>query len=237
MAQRLVENTRSYVAKCHACQSPFDAAASSWCDCDSSVRTLICPQCGSCFCSAPAAVKRQFWAGAPHELREDPRRFAAEVAAPIVPDRPSVSAAGDQPAPLVLVVDDDEAIRSLVCCMLHQLGYRTISADNPYLGLQMARSKEVRVVVTDALMPGMDGREMCKRIKESHPPGAKSVIVMTSLYTSRRYRTEAFKAFLADDYLVKPVQYDALASALRRAAPLPGSVDPAPAQVTDVQFS
>ncbi len=54
---------------------------------------------------------------------------------------------------------------------------------------------------------------------EADPAGQKKVIVMTSLYTGRRYREEAFKEFGADGYLSKPVDFTALSQALAHFAP------------------
>jgi len=65
----------------------------------------------------------------------------------------------------------------------------------------------------------MDGRELCRRLKEAHGDQIK-VILMTSLYTANHYRTEARHVFKVDEYLAKPLRYDELRAALQRAAPL-----------------
>ena len=85
----------------------------------------------------------------------------------------------------------------------------------------MAGAVPFDVVLTDALMPKMDGRELSRQLKETHGNRIK-VILMTSLYKSPRYRNEAQHVFKVDEYLVKPLNYDELRDALRRVAPLPG---------------
>ena len=212
----------SYLRSCFHCGKTFDAVASQWCGCDVNLRTLVCPHCRSCFCSAGMPYKRTFWEASPLALRQDARRFGAAVPVQLSDSETSGAAlvVPKDSAPLVLIVDDDESIRSFVSCVVSQLGYRTIVADSPHLGLNLARSPDVNLIITDALIPGMDGREMCKRIKEADTTGLKRVIVMTSLYTSLRYRNEAFKAFRADEYLSKPLNIAALAEALARFAPL-----------------
>jgi CheY-like chemotaxis protein len=74
------------------------------------------------------------------------------------------------------------------------------------------------VILTDALMPKMDGRELCRRLKEAHPQ--LKVVLMTSLNTASHYRTEAGHVFKIDEYLAKPLRYGELRAALQRVAPL-----------------
>lgn len=217
MQARKAADTVEYRVRCFHCTNGFDAMQARWCHCGHSLRTLVCPLCERCFCAAPMPFKRRFWDAAPRELAREPRRFGSTVPAASLA---VVERRATPEAPLVLIVDDDEAFRSLISCVVGNLGYRTAVAHSPVVGLQMAQSPEVKVVVTDALMPEMDGRELCRRIKEDDATRTKKVIVMTSLYTARRYREEAFKDFGADEYLSKPVDFIALSDALARFAPM-----------------
>jgi CheY-like chemotaxis protein len=204
----------SYNVKCFDCSSSFDVTKAEWCDCIGESSTLCCPHCGSCFCKTPASFKRRVWEQAPRELREDPRRFGAKL---VGLPHPVVSR-GHQP--VVLVVDDDESMRALVLCVVEHLGYRAVEAAGPHEAIAYCAGDYIDVVITDALMPRMDGREMCRVIK-SMPHGAnKKVIVMTSLYKGQRFRAEAMGHFGADDYLTKPIDFDQLARALDRLAPM-----------------
>ena len=198
---------------CYHCYSKFDETKPHWCDCVRPLRTLICPSCHRCFCTAPLPYKRSFWTAVSRSLRESPERFSHDAAAASCP-------IADASTPVVLVVDDDEAMRSLIACRIRQLGYRVVTTGDPHHGLMMARSHEVAVVLTDALMPHMDGRELCLRLKSTDEGAAKKVIVMTSLYRARRYADEAVLHHNADAYITKPVDFHHLSNLLAALAPL-----------------
>lgn len=91
----------------------------------------------------------------------------AEKAASGAPPAPP----GTQPARLVLVVDDEEGVRDLVCRMLQGGGYRTLEAAHGGEALDMVETgpEPVDLVVTDVVMPGMDGRELGRRLAQSRP--------------------------------------------------------------------
>lgn len=72
---------------------------------------------------------------------------------------------------MVLIVDDDEAMRSIVACFVEQLGYSALAIGDAQEALRMAAMHRFDVVITDTLMPVLDGRELCRRLK-SIPAGA-----------------------------------------------------------------
>jgi len=218
--------SKSIVAKCHRCAETYEPMQAAWCNCEGISRSLVCPSCRRCFCDAPVTYRRLFWSSVPVELRQDPRRFSANMFgfpkhAAVHPPVPN--------APVVVIVDDDEAIRSLVACYVESLGYRTRLTHDPSEALELAQAPDVRVLITDALMPRMDGRELCRSLKQTWAGSQKKVIVMTSLYTARRFRSEAFQQFHVDEYLCKPVNLPILGATLTRFAPLPP-----PARESDV---
>lgn len=198
---------------CVHCYSPFNETSPQWCDCLRPLRTLVCPSCQRCFCTAPLPYKREFWAAASRSLREAPARFAHDGAA-------AARQMSSMLAPVVLVVDDDEAMRSLVACRIRGLGYRAVTTGDPHHALMMARSRDVAVVLTDALMPQMDGRELCLRLKATEEGAVKKVIVMTSLYRARRYADEAVLRYNADAYITKPIDFRQLSELLFGFVPL-----------------
>ena len=67
---------------------------------------------------------------------------------------------------LVLVVDDEQGLRDLVCRTLRAEGYRTLEAAHGGEALEMVETGPERIdlVVTDVVMPGMDGRELGRRL-------------------------------------------------------------------------
>jgi len=203
------------MTNCYKCQSLFDPESASWCHCDVPLRTLRCATCGNCFCSAPMPYKRQFWAGVPRHLRESPYRFRTQLGTPVTPfDRRPMES-----RPVLLIVDDDEAMRSIVACFVEQLGYSALAMGDAREALTMATIHPFDAVITDALMPSLDGRELCRRLKAMPDSATKKVILMSSLYKSRRARLEAFQ-FGVDEFLEKPLNFNELATVLGRVAPI-----------------
>ena len=72
---------------------------------------------------------------------------------------------------VVLVVDDEQGLRDLVCRTLRAEGYRTLEAAHGGEALEMVESgpETIDLVVTDVVMPGMDGRELGRRLARSRP--------------------------------------------------------------------
>ncbi len=209
----------AYVVPCWKCAKKFDTESAHWCKCDTNLRTLLCPNCASCFCGAAFGYKRSFWNAAPNTLRENAGRFRAavpRVLAPSVKDT-TISAAGSR-RPHVLIVDDEEPIRSLAACYVEQMDYDVTTVSGGEEALRLCEETDIDIVLTDALMPKMDGRELCRRVKVAHGSRIK-VVLMTALYKSRHFQAEARNVFKVDEYLAKPLRYEDLRDALHRVAP------------------
>ncbi len=200
-----------YTVNCATCGNPFNAMESAWCSCVVASRSLVCPHCLRCFCKAPRSYKQTFWSLAPADLWK--RRLAAlsEEATPT--QKPKT---GNDLHPLVLVVEDDPDVRRMAVMAVERLGYNVIMARNGVEGLDVAKAYKPDLVITDALMPKMDGREMARRIKDDPETRHIRVAVMTSIYTAAKYRVEALKVFHVDDYLLKPLELSELQALLTR---------------------
>jgi CheY-like chemotaxis protein len=209
-------SSASYVVACWKCNGMFDATSERWCACDAKLRTIQCPHCDACFCQAPFDYKRTFWNDAPKMLREHSRRFRIPTRNADVPSEVAVSSPRRQ---RVLIVDDEEPMRSLAACYVEEMGYEVTTVPGPEEALRLTDAGSFDVVLTDALMPKMDGRELCRRLKQAHGDAIK-VVLMTSLYTANRFRTEAKHVFQVDEYLAKPLRYGELRDALQRVAPI-----------------
>ena len=120
--------------------------------------------------------------------------------------------------PTVLIVDDDEEIREIAAYLVEQLGYRAITVENAATALDAVENDRPAVVITDALMPRLDGRDLCRLIKGAFI-GTK-VVVMSGLYTAPHYKYEALRNFKADEYLPKPIDFERLREVLARLAPI-----------------
>lgn len=182
-----------YLIRCYHCSEKYDAMTSSWCECLARTPTLLCPSCHTCFCSAPHGYKLDFWAGAPADfVKRNP--FSREVE----------TAPADALRPLVMVVDDIASMRLLASAMLRRLGYGVVVAADGQEGLKLAQELRPDLVLTDALMPKLDGREMCRMIKSTPGLEETKVVVMSAVYTAQRYQHEAVVRYGADDFLSKP---------------------------------
>ena len=86
--------------------------------------------------------------------RADPEPVATAIDAPVATDA------------TLLVVEDDDAVRELTCRILRRSGHRVVSARNGHEALTVLRSvKEIRLVIVDIVMPGMNGIELSQHIR------------------------------------------------------------------------
>ncbi len=206
-----MEARAAHTAHCHSCRKAYDAVGAAWCSCLVTERTLVCPHCGQCFCAAGLTYKRNFWTGAPRELWD--RKFAEHRHPFRVPEAPPVESVS---RPLVLVVEDEPDIQRVAAHVVTTLGYGMVMATNGAEGLELARRYKPDLVLSDALLPKMDGRDLCRTIKTDPDLAGIKVVVMTALYTSAKHHSDAFRVFRVDDYLAKPVDVERLRAVLQR---------------------
>ncbi|MGE4428582.1 MAG: response regulator transcription factor [Solirubrobacteraceae bacterium] len=130
----------------------------------------------------------------------------------------------------ILVVDDEESIRRLIVAPFRRDGHRVdVAATGPEA---LERFDELRpdVVLLDARLPGMDGLEVCRRLRARSAAG----IIMVSARDGERDRVQGLDSG-ADDYVTKPFSVAELRSrvrALLRRAALPAVVPGADAPLT-----
>ncbi len=111
-----------------------------------------------------------------------------------------------QPAPAarytVLVVDDDRNLRTIIRTNLELAGYGVVTANDATAALAMLAKEIPDLIVLDIVLPGMDGFELCRRIRR-HPTCAHVPIMML---TGRGETEDAVAGFEAgaDDYVTKP---------------------------------
>jgi two-component system cell cycle response regulator len=122
----------------------------------------------------------------------------------------------DKNQAVVLIVEDEAINRKLIEKMVSSLGYRTLVAQNGVEGLDITKTQLPQIVLTDALMPKLDGREMCRLLKSDPLTRHVKVVVMTALYVKSKYRYEAINQFQADEYLNKPLKIDELKIVLEK---------------------
>jgi putative two-component system response regulator len=105
--------------------------------------------------------------------------------------------------PLVLVIDDDESVRSLLLRQMELDGYRVASAEDGASGARMADEQAPDIVLLDALMPGMDGFQVAETLKAGAHTSTIPIIMVTAL-DDQASRLRALKAG-AQEFLTKPI--------------------------------
>lgn len=106
----------------------------------------------------------------------------------------------------ILVVEDEFYIRDLICKNLQNGGYNTICAINGKEALEIFTNNHIDLVVTDIMMPHLDGITLSKRIRQINED--MPIIMLTALDTFRD-KEKGFNSG-ADDYMVKPVDMQEL---------------------------
>ena len=104
----------------------------------------------------------------------------------------------------ILIVDDDPLIQDLLTKILSRNGYQTeVAADGFDAGFKI-RDFKPDLIILDLIMPGMDGFEVCMRIKEKADTSHIKILAITG-YDTKENRDRIMAAG-ADDYLAKPLE-------------------------------
>lgn len=110
----------------------------------------------------------------------------------------------------ILVIEDEERIRQFLQRGLSFEGYRVDTAPDGQTGLELARENPPDLVLLDLMLPGMDGLEVCRRIRAA----SDVPILMLTAKETIEDRVTGLDAG-ADDYLVKPFAFDELMARVR----------------------
>ncbi len=118
------------------------------------------------------------------------------------------------PAATILIVDDNRNIRTVVKMDLESQGYRVLEAQDGFRAMELVNTARPDLVVLDVMMPGIDGFEVCSRIKNNETLRDTLVVMLTA-------KTTAEDKFLgremgADEYLTKPFDPMDLEKLIRR---------------------
>lgn len=120
----------------------------------------------------------------------------------------------------VLVVDDDPEFQEVIGDVLRENGFEPIAAYGGVEGIEaLSADPDIDAMLLDVMMPGLDGYEVCKKIKQS------SSTSLPIIFVSAKAQTEDVQRGLAaggDDYIAKPFDMRRLVEALRRLLEEPG---------------
>jgi two-component system response regulator PilR (NtrC family) len=106
----------------------------------------------------------------------------------------------------ILVVDDEQSIRDFLAIMLKKEGHEAVTAGSGADALRAVQNEIFDLVITDVKMPGTDGIEVLKTIKDISP---ETVVIMITAFAAAETAVEAMKLG-AYDYIVKPFKVDEL---------------------------
>src|SRR5262245_4221226 len=121
---------------------------------------------------------------------------------PVEEDYTEALEAATSPRASVLVVEDEQNIRELVCLHLGLENYECVQCGDGESALKLARSRRFDLIVLDVMLPGLDGVTVCRAIRrESENPD-----VPVLMLTARREESDKVVGLEsgADDYLTKP---------------------------------
>ena len=113
----------------------------------------------------------------------------------------------------ILIVDDEQDLLDMIEYNLRQQDYDVLTADNGQLGIQIAKENKPNLVLLDVMMPGMDGIEVCDRMKEDTDLRQIPIIFLTARGDEKTEIEGLNKG--ADDYITKPISTSKLLSRIK----------------------
>jgi CheY-like chemotaxis protein len=114
----------------------------------------------------------------------------------------------------VLVVDDYLAVRKTIKELVNSLGLVVTEADNGLKAQELLKTRKFDLIITDLVMPEMDGFELTEAIKND--PALRAIpVVIVSTHSDSKYIFRALRLG-ADDYLVKPPTAEMVSAILTR---------------------
>lgn len=102
----------------------------------------------------------------------------------------------------ILVVDDEERVREMLSFRLKLFGYQVVEASNGQEALDVAAREKPDLVLLDIMMPGLDGFQVCSRLRRNEATKDIPVVVLTAKADAKDV-TRAVNSG-ASDYVVKP---------------------------------
>ncbi|MBX9137891.1 MULTISPECIES: response regulator transcription factor [unclassified Clostridium] len=100
----------------------------------------------------------------------------------------------------ILIVEDEESIRGFLKINLKRNGFEVLETDNGEEGLEIVEREEPDIVILDVMLPGIDGFEVCKRVREKQE--SIGIIMLTA--KGQEMDKIIGLEYGADDYMVKP---------------------------------
>jgi len=113
----------------------------------------------------------------------------------------------------ILIVDDDPDFLFVLNRVLTREGHKVITAEDGTEALKMAETEKPDMVFLDVMMPGMDGWEVCKRIKINSP---KLPVSMCSVLSEPQDLERSIRFAGADEHITKPLNFSKVIETVER---------------------
>ena len=113
-------------------------------------------------------------------------------------------------APCVLLAEDDKALRRYLEVVLERAGYKVESAADGLEAMKILVSKRIDIVITDAVMPNLNGNQLCGFIRNSEPLANLPIVLLSALDR----KNAGAEAEQANAFLAKPVSPEDLLQTL-----------------------
>jgi two-component system response regulator PilR (NtrC family) len=113
----------------------------------------------------------------------------------------------------ILILDDEQSMRDFLSIMLKKNGYDVSAAESAAAALKAVQSEIFDIVISDVRMPGMNGIELLKAVKEASP---ETIVIMITAHATAESAVEAMKLG-AYDYIMKPFKVDEIKLVIQKA--------------------
>lgn len=113
----------------------------------------------------------------------------------------------------LLIVEDEETLRASLKRVFSKDGYQAEAVESAEAALEMLEKDIYDIIITDIILPGIDGIELLKRIKEKFPD---QIVIIITAYASLETAVEALRAG-AYDYVIKPIIHEELKQIVKNA--------------------
>ncbi len=153
---------REHAFHCPWCASVNDSMTAEWCACVTRKPTLLCESCGRCFCEASASWRLAFLTSSAAATFQSRSAKLAKTAGVRTAEPLS-----DLARPVILIVDDDKVVHLIAKRVLSGFEGTLVHAEDGEAALRMAMALQPDLVITDALLPKVDGRELSRILKSS----------------------------------------------------------------------
>jgi DNA-binding response OmpR family regulator len=131
---------------------------------------------------------------------------------------------------LVLIVDDEEEIRTLLRRLLGQAGYRVMEADRGLLALRLVKEHVPDLIILDAMLPELHGFDIARRIKKSEKYGHIPIIMVSAVYRGWRIAEDLKQNYGVEEYIEKPFRIADVTEAVERLLARGAALKAAPAR-------